>query len=155
LLTLKQARKLFKEYGTLKYRGSKQIVLGTLIDATYRGSANAEADITGRAFIIRASSLRRKSGVEDQQLMRLLKGIEEVKLEGREDGEITFRLDLRLLENAEYLKQAQKQLDRARTEKARQKKAAQRAAKREPDYSKMNAIEIVQHGIKLFERTGV
>jgi hypothetical protein len=153
MTTIKDARRLFKTCAALKYRGSKQIVLRTLIEATFRGKDRIEADITGRPFTIKAADLcKAAGGIKDQQLMNIISSLDEIELTGREDGKITYRLDLKPLEDAEPSKAEQERLKRERTEKARQKKAEQRAAKREPDYDKMNVFEIVQHGIKLFEQ---
>jgi len=82
--------------------------------------------------------------------MRLIKNIDEVGFIDRSDGKITYRLDLAPLEELEPIKEKLARLKKEQNEKERQKKAAQRAAKREPDYSNMNALEIVQHGIKSF-----
>jgi hypothetical protein len=62
--------------------------------------------------------------------MRNIDGLDEVEIIDRSNGKTTYRLDLKPLEKAEPAKVAQARRNRERTEKARQKKAAQRAAKR-------------------------
>ena len=125
VVNLKAARKLFKEHAGLKYEGSRYIVLQRLIEATYRGKT--EVDVTGRTFAVKTKDLRRFVNVKGQQLMRLLKSIDEVKDVVRQDGEITYRLDVnQLLQGADERKVQQKALDRKRTEKGRAKKASQR-----------------------------
>jgi hypothetical protein len=150
--TLNEARKLFKTYAASKYRGSRYIALDELIEATYKGRPRIEDDITAREYTIKAERLRRAIRVQDRQLANLLRDIEEVNLISREDGLITYRLDLSPLEKEEPAREVEKRRKQQQTEKARQKKAAQRAAKREPDYSKMNAFELVEHGIKSFSK---
>jgi hypothetical protein len=73
----------------------------------------------------------------------------------RENGLITYTLDLSPLENEEPAREIEKRRKQQQTEKESQKKAAQRAAKREPDYSepdysKMSVFELVELGINSF-----
>lgn len=127
-MTLTEARKIFKTYGGLKYSGSRNILLHALLNSTYRGK-NKEVDITGRPFTVKASTLQQSVQVEDQQLMRLLKSLDEVTHLVRKDGKITFRLDLKPLED-ESLKTAQDEANSQRTEDARLKKASQRSCQK-------------------------
>lgn len=149
MTTLKEARKIFREHAATKYRGSKQNMLLALISATYRGKT--EVDVTGRTFTVKADDLRKAVRVEDQQLMRLIKSLDEVAVIERRNGKISYTLDLKPLEDAEPVKDVIARQNKARTEAARKKKAAQRAAQREPDYSAMDVSQIVQHGVQLFE----
>jgi hypothetical protein len=148
---LKEARKLFKDHAGLKYGGSRYVLLQTLINATYRGKN--EVDVAGQTFTVKTKNLRKFVHVEGQQLMRLLKTIDEVKDVVREDGEITYRLDLsRLLEGADSRKAQQAELDRKRTGKGRAKKAQQRHEQKIPtvqrffrdlqDRNRLRALEV-------------
>ena len=99
-MNLKEARKLFKQYAALKYNGSRYILLQALIEGTYRGKN--EVDVVGRTFTVKTRNLQKIVPVRGQQLVRLLKTIDEVQEFVREDGEITYLLDLsRLLEGAD------------------------------------------------------
>jgi hypothetical protein len=57
MATLKEARKLFKEYAPSKYKGSKKEALRVLIESTDQGKS--DADVTGRKFTVKVASLCR------------------------------------------------------------------------------------------------
>jgi hypothetical protein len=128
--TLKEVRTQFKEYAPSKYRGTRKEALRQLIEATYRGAAHTDADVTGRKFTIKMANLCRVLDVQQQQAMRNIRGLDEVEVIEHRDGKLTYRLDLKPLEAAEPAKARLARINQQRTEKARQKKAAQRAVKR-------------------------
>jgi hypothetical protein len=126
--TLKEARALFKAHAPTKYQGSRYTLLHTLIEATFRGSKNTDLDITSTVFTVKMDNIRKPLRVASRQIMRLIKTVKEVQVIERKDGKLTYRLNLKPLDDAEPIKTVQARQNKERTEAARLKKAAQRAA---------------------------
>jgi hypothetical protein len=90
-ITLKEARKLVRENGPRKYRGSVLTVLQKLVEMTF----SPQKDDPHRKMLDRsANTVRRSVRVQERQFRKILDQLRDVLKYERHDGKIDYQLDL-------------------------------------------------------------
>jgi hypothetical protein len=149
-VTRNEARKLIKTRVQTRYSNSVMLLLLKIVDLTYRKDKdNAECQIETTA-----DSLMRAAAVKTRQFANIINQLSDdaVLLNVSNGKRVSCRLNLEPLTQLETYGDKQKAEKKVQgTDRAAKARAA-RAARRDPDFSTMNAYEIVQHGAKLFEQ---
>lgn len=149
-MTRNEARKIIKTRVQTRYSNSVMLLLLKIVDLTYRKDKdNAEREIETTA-----ASLMRAAAIETRQLARILNQLSDdaVLLNVSNGRHVSCRLNLEPLTRLEAYGDKQKAEKKAQSADRAAKARAARAARRDPDFSTMNAYEIVQHGAKLWEQ---
>jgi hypothetical protein len=130
-MTYKEAKKLVKERAGSKYEGTRLRLLERMVGATYNPN-KPEADIENIRVSKGKATLCFWAGVQMQQMLRALAGLDEVTVVSRKNNNITFTLNLdgliELPKTSEMVRNREKQKKADRAEKARLKRAANRPA---------------------------
>lgn len=138
-MTYGEVKRLVKERGYAKYRGTKLVLLTKLTNALY--DPDKASDVTGRTISRKVTTLQGYlAGVSDRQLRTIISQIEEIKVVSRKNGTIVFAFDFEKLATGEKTTHKAKRtlVQRAadRATKARAQRAENRKATRLTDAAK-------------------
>jgi hypothetical protein len=128
-MTYGEVKRLVKERGYAKYRGTKLVLLTKLANALY--NPEKAADVTGRIISRKVTTLQGwLAGVSDRQLRTIISQIEEITVVSRKNGTIVFAFDFEKLTHGEKTTTKAKRTLKQRAEDRASKARAQRAENR-------------------------
>jgi hypothetical protein len=125
-MTYGEVKRLVKERGYAKYRGTKLVLLTKLTNALY--DPDKASDVTGRTISRKVTTLQGYlAGVSDRQLRTIISQIEEIKVVSRKNGTIVFAFDFEKLATGEKTTHKAKRTLAQRAEDRASKARAARA----------------------------